>query len=268
LPKLSIVHGNATDAEILADANLAHAHGLVAATADDLQNVEIALLARSLNPNCRVAVRTFDPRFTENVSFLLPEAKVLCVSSLAATAYAAAALGEHVLGLFQLQGEPVLVVEYTIAQDDTLVRHPLWEIAEGYSVVPVLYQAQNGKARVLTPDDTTTRLGPGDRLVVLATPPALEAIERGELRPRDYELCLETLRPYAEPLQVVGILANRLGYSLEQARATLAHLPQTVPLRLYGVHAARTQRLLHANGVQTHLEQLHDRQSSTSHALG
>jgi len=269
LPKLSIVHGSATDAQILADANLGQAHGIVAATADDLQNVEIALLATSLNPDCRVAVRTFDPRFTENVSFLLPDAKVLCVSSLAATAYAAAALGEHVLGLFQLQGEPVLVVEYTIAAHDSLVRHPLWEIAEGYSVVPVLYQGQDGRARVLTPDDTTTRLCSGDRLVVLATPPALEAIERGEMRPRDYELHLETLRPYAEPLQVVGILANRLGYSLEQARATLARLPQTVPLGLYGVHAARTQRLLHANGVQTRLERRdHQQAHSTSLALG
>jgi Trk K+ transport system NAD-binding subunit len=268
LPRLSIVHGSATDAQILADANIAHAHGIVAATSDDLQNVEIALLASNLNRNCRVAVRTFDPRFTENVSFLLPDAKVLCVSSLAATAYAAAALGEHVLGLFQLLGEPVLVVEYTIAAHDTLVRHPLWEIAEGYSVVPVLYQGHDGRARVLTPDDTTTRLCSGDRLVVLATPPALEAIERGELRPRDYELHLESLRPYAEPLQVVGILANRLGYSLEQARATLAHLPQTVPLRLYGVHAARTQRLLHANGVQTRLERRDHPTGAVSLALG
>lgn len=256
LPQLSIVHGNATDPDTLLDANLASAHGLVAATADDLQNVEIALLASEANPNCRVAVRTFDPRFTENVEFLLPRARVLCVPSLAASAYAAAALGEHVISLFQMLDEPVLVVEYAIASDDTLVGRSLWEIAEGYCVVPVLHQTPGGRARVLSPDDATIHLRASDRLVILATAAGLEAIERGELRARDHELQLQGLRPYAEDLQVVGILAHRLGYTLEQARAALAHLPQRVPQPLYGVYASRTQRLLHANGVRAALSPL------------
>ena len=249
LPRLPVIHGSATEEATLRDAKLSTAHGLVAATANDLQNVEIAVLASALNPNCRIAVRTFDPRLTENVSLLLPRAKILCVSTLAATAYAAAALGEHVIGLFQALETPVLVVEYHVTDGDTLVQRALWEIAEGYAVVPVVYQQLAAEVRVLTPEDAALRLQHGDRLVVLATAASLEAIERGDLRPREHELWLEQLRPYAEPLQVVGMLTQRLGYTLEQARDLLANLPQRVPQRLYGLYGLRTQRALRANGV-------------------
>jgi Trk K+ transport system NAD-binding subunit len=253
LPKLPILQGSATDPALLQQAGLESALGLVAATAEDLQNVEIALLASSLNPQCRVAVRTFDPRLTENVSALLPNARILCVSSLAATAYAAAALGEHVIGLFQAHDTPVLVVEYHVAAGDTLCQRPLWEVAEGYAVVPVLHQPRMGQRRVLTPEDAGLALEQGDRLVVLATAASLEAIERGDLRRPEYELWIEQLRPYAEPLQLVGLLAQRLGYTLERARDVLGHLPHCVPRRLYGLYGHRTQRALRASGLQSSL---------------
>jgi Trk K+ transport system NAD-binding subunit len=253
---LPVIRGSATVAASLHEANLPHAHGLVAATSDDLQNVQIALLAASLNPSCRLAVRVFDPRLSENVSALLPEAKILCVSSLAATAYAAAALGEHVISLFQMLGRPVLVVEYVVGERDTLDRRALWEISEGYAVVPVLFQPTAGEARVPTLDDAVVRVRTGDRLVVLADAASLEAIERGELRAREYELVFERLRPYAEPLQVVGMLTQRFGFTLEQARDVLANLPQRAPERLYGLYARRSHRLLQANGLQATLRRV------------
>jgi Trk K+ transport system NAD-binding subunit len=251
LPSLPIVGGNPADERVLLEAHLPTARGLVAATSDDQHNVEIALLASTLNPECRIAVRTFDPRFRENVAFLLPEAQVLCVSSLAATAYAAAALGENVIHLFQTPQSPVLVVEYDVAVGDTLVGRPLWQIAEGYAVVPVKHQRAGSRARVPGPDDASLVLREGDRLIVLATAGSLEAIERRDLRPAKYQLVLERLRPYAESLQVVGMLTQRLGYTLEHARSTLENLPQIVPLPLYSVYAGRTARMLNANGVET-----------------
>ncbi|MET0388087.1 MAG: NAD-binding protein [Polyangiales bacterium] len=253
---LPIIRGSGTVASTLEEAHLATAHGLVASTADELQNVQIALLAASLNPRCRLAVRIFDPRLSENVSSVLPDARVLCISTLAATAYAAAALGENVISLFPVLGRPVLVVEYVVGEGDTLDKRALWEIAEGYAVVPVLFQPANGKSRAPSLDDAVVKLGAGDRLVVLASSASLEAIERGELRPREYELQLERLRPYAEPLQIVGILTQRFGYSLEQARDVLAHLPQPAPQRMYGLYARRTYRMLQANGVLASLRRV------------
>jgi Trk K+ transport system NAD-binding subunit len=253
---LPVVRGRATIASILEEAHLDTAHGLVAATSDELQNVQIALLAASLNPNCRLAVRIFDPRLSENVSSVLPEARILCISKLAATAYAAAALGEHVISLFQMAGQSVLVVEYVVGAGDTLEKRALWEIAEGYSVVPVLYQPAGGVARAPSMDDASLHVAVGDRLVVAASAASLEAIERGELRPREYELQLERLRPYAEPMQVVGVLTHRFGFTLEQARDVLANLPQPAPQRMYGLYARRTYRLLQANGVVASLRRV------------
>lgn len=255
-PRLPVIRGSATRAESLREAHLDKAHGLVAVTSDELQNVQIALKVASLNPRCRLAVRIFDPRLADNVSSVLPDARILCITQLAATAYAAAALGEHVVSLFQMLDRPVLVVEYVVGEGDTLDGRALWEIGEGYAVVPVLFQPAGGKARVPTLDDSVVMLEVGDRLIVLASSASLEAIERGDLRPREYELVLEGLRPYAEPLQVVGLLSQRFGYTLEHARAVLQALPQPAPERMYGLYARRTYRLLRANGVLASLRRV------------
>jgi hypothetical protein len=150
----------------------------------------------------------------------------------------------------------VLVVEYVVGDGDTLDKRALWEIAEGYGVVPVMFEPKHGHARVPSLEDTALKLAAGDRLVVLASSGSLEAIERGELRPREYELQLDKLRPYAEPLQVVGILAQHFGYTLEQAREMLAGLPKSASQRLYGLYARRTHRVLQANGVLASLRRV------------
>jgi Trk K+ transport system NAD-binding subunit len=254
--RLPVIRGSATQTSSLQEAHLDSAHGLVAVTSDELQNVQIALKVASLNPRCRLAVRIFDPRLADNVSSVLPDARILCITQLAATAYAAAALGEHVLNLFQMLGKPVLVVEYLINEGDTLNGRALWEIGEGYGVVPVLFEPAGGKARVPTLDDSVITLEVGDRLVVLASAASLEAIERGDLRPREYELTLEGLRPYAEPMQVVGLLVQRFGYKLEEAHAVLRTLPQLAPQRMYGLYARRTYRLLRTHGVMASLRRV------------
>jgi Trk K+ transport system NAD-binding subunit len=254
--RLPVIRGSATETASLQEARLEAAHGLVAVTSNELQNVQIALKVATLNPHCRLAVRIFDPRLADNVSSVLPDARILCITQLAATAYAAAALGEHVLNLFQMLGRPVLVVEYRINEADTLNGRQLWEVGEGYGVVPVLFEPAGGKARVPTLDDSVIKLELGDRLIVLASAASLEAIERGDLRPREYELVLEGLRPYAEPLQVVGLLVQRLGYTLEEAHGVLKNLPQPAPQRLYGLYVRRTFRLLRANGVLASLRRV------------
>jgi Trk K+ transport system NAD-binding subunit len=254
--RLPVIRGSATQASTLQEAHLENAHGLVAVTSNELQNVQIALKVATLNPRCRLAVRIFDPRLADNVSSVLPDARILCITQLAATAYAAAALGEHVLNLFQVLGRPVLVVEYLVNEGDTLNGRALWEIGEGYAVVPVLFEPAGGKARVPTLDDSIITLEVGDRLIVLASSASLEAIERGDLRPREYELMLEGLRPYAEPLQVVGLLVQRFGYTLEEARTVLRSMPQLAPQRMYGLYARRTYRLLRANGVMASLRRV------------
>jgi hypothetical protein len=67
---------------------------------------------------------------------------------------------------------------------------------------------------------------------------------------------LEGLRPYAEPVQVVGLLVQRFGYKLDEAHAVLRTLPQLAPKRMYGLYARRTYRLLRTHGVTASLRRV------------
>lgn len=253
LPELAVVRADASEPQGLAEAHVATALGVVAATGDDLVSIEVALAARSLNPHCGMVVRLRDARLAESVAALVPGVQALCTASLAAAAFAAAALGEHVSNVFHLRSTPVLVTEYLVDDTDTLHGHELWEIAEGYGVVPMLLQRAEVSTPIWSLDDAHIRLRAGDRLVVLATTKSLESIERGALRPRPYELRLERTLPFAEPVQIVGVLSRSLGWTLAEAHALLRAAPITLPKRLYPIHALRTMRLLQTRGVQVRL---------------
>jgi Trk K+ transport system NAD-binding subunit len=262
LPRVPLVTGDPTLQSVLLDANLKGARGIVCATSDDQTNVEMALTARQINARCPIAVRTFDPRFRENVAFLLPGANVLCASTLAASVYAAAALGEHVIHLFNTAQAPVLVVEYTVAADDTLVGKALWQVAEGYAVVPVMHGSAGRPAKPPSRDDGTIKLHAGDRFVVLATQQSLEWIERGLMRPAQFQLKFQRMRAYAESVQIAGLLCHWLGYSLEQGHAAIEHLPHLTPLRLYGRYAMRAAKVLDASGLETRVVRAEEQEAA------
>src|SRR5437764_263922 len=63
----AIVPGDATVPEVLRQARAGTARAVVAATSDELANVEIALLARDLNPSQRVVVRLSDPDLADTL---------------------------------------------------------------------------------------------------------------------------------------------------------------------------------------------------------
>ncbi|HXM55509.1 MAG TPA: NAD-binding protein [Candidatus Dormibacteraeota bacterium] len=74
-----------------------HARAVVAATDDDLANLEAALAARELNPNARVVTRLFDQELAERAQQQLHITACQSVSALATPAFVAAALGDGVL---------------------------------------------------------------------------------------------------------------------------------------------------------------------------
>lgn len=78
-----------------------HARAVVAATSDDLANLEAALAARELNPDARVITRLFDQELAERAQQQLHITECQSVSALATPAFAAAALGEGVLSIIE-----------------------------------------------------------------------------------------------------------------------------------------------------------------------
>ncbi|MDK9701744.1 MAG: NAD-binding protein [Sulfuritalea sp.] len=66
-PGLLYIHGDAVDDDVLAEANIADAHGVFAVTGDDSRNLMIALTAKQLAPGVRVVARCNDIRNVEKM---------------------------------------------------------------------------------------------------------------------------------------------------------------------------------------------------------
>ncbi|MEA5448790.1 NAD-binding protein [Leptolyngbya sp. CCNP1308] len=240
LPRVPLLTGDVSAA--LNKANLATAKSVVAVSEDEIQNLEMGLLAHRLNPYCRAIIRTYDQQFTDRVAQIFPFAQVLCASALSAEAFAGAAFGEHVIGLFRLYDQTVLITQYQVETGDTLVGMLLAEVAYGYGVVPLWHQHPDQPGKIMPSDDT--RLQPGDRLVVLATISGLRRIEQQELAPRTWHIYIEKAFTADALFDGATELARVAGYRLGDAREFMAQLPSTLPLSLYRHQALRLSRLL------------------------
>lgn len=95
---IPVIHGDASLSATLTAANVQRATALLAVTSDDTINLEIALSAKSLAPKLPVVVRNQDPDFSRMVQQVFEFETVLCPAELATPAFAAAALGERILG--------------------------------------------------------------------------------------------------------------------------------------------------------------------------
>lgn len=110
-----IVTGDARVDQNLHEAGLASARLLIAATDQDLVNIEVALDARRMRPDMPVVIRLFDQGLARQLEGTLDLQRALGMSSLAAPSFAAAALGEAVLGTFSIQGTSFVVGRHRLA---------------------------------------------------------------------------------------------------------------------------------------------------------
>ncbi|HEX8600551.1 MAG TPA: NAD(P)-binding protein [Chloroflexia bacterium] len=142
--------------ETLEELDVAEARCLVAATDDDLANLQAALNARAINPKLRVVLRVFDPDLAERVERAFDIHISRSVSSLAAPTFAAAAVGGQVIATAAV-GKRVLIV------GRGTIKSGSW--AEGKSI-DQLQQAIEGRAILLSENGRDTWRP--DRLRVLA----------------------------------------------------------------------------------------------------
>lgn len=234
--------------EMLPAANLATAKSIIAVTDDQMLNLEVALLAaeKTLNHRFSPVVRTRSQTFSSNLSAMMPQAQTFCAYALSAEAFAGAAFGENILGLFRLGGQNILIAEYAVAPDDTLIGKRMSHIAYGYGVVPILREtsdAQGKRFNVLLPTDEQ-HLAAGDRLFVLSSINGLRRIERGERTPpRRWHLSADALLPNLKGNIDLSALTDSLiklsGCDPEAARSFMEQLPSSMDLDLYDYQAAR-----------------------------
>jgi Trk K+ transport system NAD-binding subunit len=152
--------------ETLEELDVAEARCLVAATDDDLANLQAALNARAINPELRVVLRVFDPDLAARVERAFDIHISRSVSSLAAPTFATAAVGGEVIATVSV-GKRVLIV------GQGTVREGSW--AEGRSI-DQLQRVIEGRAILLSgkgqetwQPDPLLVLEAGQELVVAAT---------------------------------------------------------------------------------------------------
>ncbi len=272
VPGIPMITGNFF--ESLAQVNLESAKGIMALTDDQLLNIELSLMAQGLFPlnephELNLVIRTTDPQFANNLMRLLPEAKALSAYSLSAEAFAGAAFGENILGLFRLKGHTILVTEYHIEVDDTLHHRLLSQVSYGYGVTPIFYQRKSDlRAKHKDPVQflmpiNDIRLNVGDRLIVLATITGLRRIERGELAtPSPWKLTVLNPLNRGVLFEAARVIHNVTGCSLQTARSFLDHLPGHMEFKLYDHQAYELwQRLNDMKQLPTRLERLQSPQS-------
>lgn len=242
LPKMPLIIGQVN--EVLAKANINTAKSVIVETNDEMLNLEIGLMVRATNPNCYLAIRTFERRLIDNLPHLLPDAHVLHANALVAEAFAGAAFGENILSLFRVDNQTILVAEYRIETNDTLNELLLSEVAYGYGVVPILYQKSLNYATLMPFDDL--RLAVGDRLVVLATIHGLRRIEQGVMSivSRCYKVTIEKALSSYAAFEGANTIARISGCEISTARELMNNLPGTLRSPLYKHQAQRLVREL------------------------
>jgi Trk K+ transport system NAD-binding subunit len=246
LPDIPVITGEPR--ESLKKANYGTAASLVAATDDDVANLELALLTAQASADCRLVIRTDDAEFGRNVTSLSPNTLAMSVYSLSAEAFAAAALGEKVLSLLRIGTETVLAVEFTVESGDTLDGRLLWDVTCGYGLVAILYQRSLSAESEFFPNEDV-RLEPGNRLVVLATMAGLQQTEHGVTAARECQVRI--LRAVSDPAVFEGArtISRVTGCPLATAHRLMRALPNTMEQGLFRHQAARLIRELHAAGV-------------------
>ena len=237
---------------VLGDVHLETAKGIIAVTNDEMTNLELGLMAHSINPGCRMVLRTYHQRFGASIKTLFPYAHVLSSSALSAEAFAAAAFGENIINLFLQNGQTILVTQYTVEEKDTLNGHILARIAHGYGVVPIVVSQSHTETILWMPSESL-RLTVGDQLTVLATIDSLRRIEAGERKMPSHQLFVHRVKSNWAKSEGVLAITKATDCTLGEAQDLLENLPGPLPTMLYLHQGHRLLERLRKMGIQAEL---------------
>jgi Trk K+ transport system NAD-binding subunit len=165
---LPVVIGDAFREATLRAASLDTAIALVSVTSQDVVNLETALNARALREDLRIVLRLTDDDLAERLQKTTGNTISRSVPYLAAPAFAAAMLEHQVLRTIAVGRHVLLIAEVRVGDQAGLAGSPITH-TEQDGQARVLALQVSGSPRLDWSPDRGYRLGPGDRLIVLAT---------------------------------------------------------------------------------------------------
>jgi Trk K+ transport system NAD-binding subunit len=219
---VAVIVGDAKVSEVLRQAHAGTARAVIAATSEDLINLETALLVREMNANQRIVLRLSDADLARTLREAADVRLALSISALAAPAFVAAIFGDRILSIFPVDGRLLAVIDLLIGEADAvLVGQPARVVAVDYGLLPVVVLPRDGAA---LRQPLNARLASGDRLIGIVALPDLQRLLRREPPPRDRGVEVSAI-PLPTRAWVATLLRARQGLSSEEAEKALDQLP-------------------------------------------
>ncbi|GAA3391065.1 hypothetical protein GCM10020369_47500 [Cryptosporangium minutisporangium] len=129
-----VVRGDASDEHTLRAARAHRARSVVAATDDDVANVEVGLAVWAMDQDLRIVLRLFDQDLSDRITGALPQAVSLSVSAAAAPVFLAAILGREVKAAIGHGRSVLLVAEVPVGAGSLADQQPLSDLEKSGKV--------------------------------------------------------------------------------------------------------------------------------------
>ncbi len=169
---IPVIEGDARHASSLEGANIKDARTIILASQNDAMNLQIALKARSLNPDIQVVIRIFDEDFAhslqEQFGFI-----ALSATEMAAPVFAAAAAGADVTNPISIEGQQLSLARLAIHPSSKLADKTVGFVEDNYHLNIILLRHDHKSE--MHPTDTSP-LHAGDTLAVLGGPEQLSRL--------------------------------------------------------------------------------------------
>lgn len=169
---IPVIQDDATRPAALEAAGVQRAKTIILCTQNDAMNLQIAVKARSMNPNIQVVIRIFDEDFAQSLRDQFGFS-ALSATGMAAPAFAAAATGADVTNPISVEGQQLSLARLTIAPAAPFAEKTVGFIEDTYRLSVVLLR-RGGLSEMHPPDSAPLR--PGDTLAVLGGPESLNRL--------------------------------------------------------------------------------------------
>lgn len=142
--KVPVIRGDARDPDVLEQAGLGRARGLIAVINDDLKNIEIVLSARRSCSTIQTVLRIYNHELDTNLERNFGPNTAFCISDLAAPTFAAATVSREIAQVINLPEGMLGISEINVAPD-SLISGFMRAIEDRYSVRILQQRDQRGR---------------------------------------------------------------------------------------------------------------------------
>ncbi|MDD2922258.1 MAG: TrkA family potassium uptake protein [Anaerolineales bacterium] len=171
---IPVIPDDATRPAALEAANIREARAIILASQNDSMNLQIALKARSVNPNIKVVIRIFDEDFAhalqEQFGFI-----ALSATEMAAPIFAASASGVDITNPISVEGQLLSLARITVSEDSSIAGKTVGYVEDTYRLNIVLIRHDHHSE--MHPTDRSV-IQTGDTLAALGSPDHLHHLTR------------------------------------------------------------------------------------------